>query len=277
MSHNQKEKKEIIIDQEKGLTFSSEDDLYEYFRSEIKKLESEFFKLRSFSRDIKEKDFSKFDKHLDDVLESPDEIWTDKDSLKDRKLAIYIKDFTNLEDKKNLFHVALTYLSQNVPSFVYLHFPTNDKKLIEKYRRGQKIYNKSFNDTPPGALDGDALYDGHKLAMGLYKSMNKLRSHKDIKEEDFFKYAHLREPTIEEADEIWRNNDSMGNILVRFIKEHSVENNQDIFYIVVTAEDPYTNSHTLLFSFPTKDQGLISRYRSGENLRADGVIRESSH
>ncbi|NQZ19758.1 MAG: peptidase, partial [Bdellovibrionales bacterium] len=38
-----------------------------------------------------------------------------------------------------------------------------------------------------------------------------------------------------------------------------------------------TNSHALLFSFPTSDETLVDRYRHGENLQADEVIQESSH
>ena len=272
---DQKKVEEIIIDQEKGLIFSSEEELYKHFMPEIKELENEFFELRSISRDINEKDFTKFENHLNDVLEDPDEIWEDIGSLKDRKLAIYIRKFTE-DDGIPLFHVAITYLTNNTPSFVYLHFPTKDLKLIEKYRRGNQVYNETVKNAPRGALEGDALLEGDELACGLYEAMGKLRNEGDISEEDFRKYANLREPTIEDADEIWRSNDSMGNILVRFLKEFSVDS-KEVFYVVVTVEDAATNSHALLFSFPTKDRTLVARYRYGENLQADEVIRESSH
>ena len=52
---------------------------------------------------------------------------------------------------------------------------------------------------------------------------------------------------------------------------------EPIFYISVTLEDSGTNSHALLFSFPTNDESLVERYRHRENLQADEVIQESSH
>ena len=272
---DQKKTGEIVIDPEKGLIFSSEKELYEHFMNEIKELEDEFFKLRSLSSDISEKDFVKFENHLSDLLEDPDEIWEDDDSLKDRKLAIYIRSFTT-KNEAPLFHIAITYLTNNTPSFVYLHFPTNDLELIEKYRRGDRVYNETARNIPCGAIEGDALFEGDELASGLYEAMGKLRNEKDIPEKDFRQYTHLREPTIEDADEIWRSYDSMGNILVRFVKEFSVSG-EEIFYVVATVEDAPSNRHSLLFSFPTRDKGLVARYRYGENLQAGEVIRESSH
>ena len=70
----------------------------------------------------------------------------------------------------------------------------------------------------------------------------------------------------------------MGNVLVTFVRQiddHPDETN--LYYLVVTLEDTPSNSHSLLFSFPTKDVSLVERYRQGENLQADEVIHESSH
>ena len=80
----------------------------------------------------------------------------------------------------------------------------------------------------------------------------------------------------QDADEIWRTNDTMGNILVSFIKDFS-DHDRGLTYIVVTVEDTPSNSHALLFSFPTKDSALADRYRHGESLHADEVVQESSH
>ena len=54
----------------------------------------------------------------------------------------YIKNFSN--DKKTLYHVALCYLTDDIPSFVYLHFPTRDKDIVEKYKRGELVYDLSL-------------------------------------------------------------------------------------------------------------------------------------
>ena len=130
-----------------------------------------------------------------------------------------------------------------------------------------------------GGIEGDALSEGDDLALGLYKAMLIVRSTSDIEESLFQNYAELREETIEEADEIWRNTTSNGYTLVTFIKDFSraEEGAEHLYYMAVTLEDEGTNSHALLFSFPSNDENLVDRYRHGENLQAEEVIQESSH
>ena len=98
-------------------------------------------------------------------------------------------------------------------------------------------------DMPMGAIDGDALHEGDDLATGLYKAMLLLRSDKDLNEDEFANYADCREETLEDADEIWRAGDSLGNVLVSFIKEFNEE--EDFYYVVVTVEDAPSGSHAL--------------------------------
>lgn len=268
-SSRKKEIDPIIIDEEHGLVFDSEQDLYSHFEKEIQSLEKEFFSLRT-KADISEGEFKKYDRHLERLLDDPDEVWEDSDTLGDQRMFIYIRRFD-----KDVFHVAACYLTESTPSFVYLHFPTQDSDLVERYRRGQIVFQRSHADMPVGAIDGDALHEGDELATGLYKAMLMLRGDKDIPEDDFAAYADCREPALEDADEIWRSGDSTGHVLVSFIKEFSED--EDFYYVVVTVEDAPSNSHALLFSFPTRDKGLVDRYRHGENLQAEEVVQESSH
>lgn len=269
----------IIIDEANGLVFSSEEELYRHFNAEIEKLEKEFFKLRRRD-DIPEGEFARFEQNLTALLEDPDEVWEDKTSLANRQLIIYLRKMSEAGedgDRPAVFHVAVCYLTNDIPSFVYLHFPTTDEDLVNKYRRGEMIYDRSLRDIPIGAMDGDALSEGEELAEGLYQAMLKLRSEKDIQEDNFPEYFALREETLEEADEIWRSADSMGNVLVTFIKEFHDIQDEDVQYLVVTLEDAVSNSHSLLFSFPTRDRSLVERYRHGENLQAEEVVQEASH
>lgn len=277
----------IVIDEDQGLVFASEEDLYQHFFNEISILESEFFRLRHAERDIPEDAFENFEKNLSATLEKPDEIWEDKNSVPGKTLMIYLKEFpdqanssSEIEEKEEqfLFHVAICYVTSNIPSFVYLHFPSRDLDLVEKYCRGELVYDRSLRNIPMGALEGDSLSEGDELASGLYEAMQKLRTEMDVKESQYHQFAHLREETVEEADEIWRAADSKGNLLVNFIKEYPDESeSKDLWYIVVTIEDMPSNSHALLFSFPTYDRSLVDRYRHGDNLQAEEVVQESSH
>lgn len=275
----------IIIDEAKGLVFQNEEDLYKHFSQDIEKIESLFTGWRR-SLDIPEEDFDQYDNLLEATLEAPDEIWQQTDGeMIDSPLSIYVKVFDEgdpdsefINEADILYYVAVCYTAENLASFIYLHFPSKDLDLVEKFREGQLKYSKALEGVPEGALEGDALFEADELAMGLYDAMIKLRSASDIPESDFVNFADYRELTVEGADEIWRKDDMMGNVLVTFVRQiddHPEETN--LYYIVVTLEDTPSNSHSLLFSFPTKDPSLVERYRQGENLQAEEVIHESSH
>ncbi|MBX7231621.1 MAG: peptidase [Bdellovibrionales bacterium] len=268
----------IVIDESKGLVFASEQDLYRHFNDQIEELEQDFFRLRSRG-DVPESEFAKYEGNLTPLLEDPDEVWEDQKTLKDHPLIIYLRKMNSDEngDEDPLYHVAVCYMTNDVPSFVYLHFPTHDVDLIEKYRRGVRIYDRSLRDVPIGAMEGDSLNEGDHLASGLYMAMLKLRSERDIVEEDFPDFFELREETLEEADEIWRSSDSLGNVLVTFVKEFPDFGDDGVHYVAVTLEDAVSNSHALLFSFPTRDRNLLERYRHGDNLQAEEVVQEASH
>jgi len=271
-----KKQDKIIIDESKGLEFNSEEELYKHFFKEISTLEKEFFSTRP-KDDVPEADFDRYEENLGLLLESPDEIWLDEETIKGTTFHTFIKKFASEDNENPLFHVAIVYLTDNVPSFVYLHFPTQSDTFVAKYRRGEKTYDRSEENIPVGALEGDALNEGDEFAHGLYHAMIKVRAESDIKEDYFKKYETLREETIEAPDEIWRSNDSMGNILVSFIREFPENEDKGLHYIVVTVEDMPSGSHALLFSFPTTDENLVGRYRHGENLQAEEVVQEASH
>lgn len=259
----------IVIDEEQGLVFDNEEALYSHFEKEIKVLEKEFFSMRKES-DIDEDQFKRYDKQLEKLLDDPDEVWEDTETVPSVRMFVYLRQFD-----EDMFHVAVCYLTKNSPSFVYLHFPTNNSDLVETYRRGEIVFERNAVDSPLGAIEGDALHEGDDLAQGLFNAMLMLRSEKDIAEDEFHLYADCREEALEDADEIWRSGDTVGNVLVSFIKEFNDE--EEFAYVVVTVEDTPSGSHALLFSFPTRDKGLLDRYRHGENLQAEEVVQESSH
>ena len=259
----------IIINEDQGLVFDTEDDLYAHFDRGIQILEKEYARLRRES-DLPEDDFRRYDRHLDHTLDDPDEVWEDSGILHGDRVYIYLRHFDD-----EISHVAVCFLTGAVPSFVYLHFPTRDDDLVEKYRRGELVFERLGDNVAMGALEGDALHENDELAEGLYRAMLSLRAEKDVPEEEFVTYADYREETLEDADEIWRSGDQLGNVLVSFIKEYTED--EEFTYVVVTVEDEPSGSHALLFSFPTRDRGLADRYRHGENLQAEEVTQESSH
>lgn len=262
----------IVIDEKAGLIFESEQELSDYFASAIEALESEYQALHT-DEDFSDEEQVRLEGHLEETLDEPDEVWTDESSGGEIPLHFFIKDLGGY------FYIAAAYVSteDESPTFVLTHFPTRDANLLQNFQRGEMVYSKLFEQAEPGAIEGDALIEGDPLALGLYVSMLKLRGDKDIPMADFQKYADLREDTIESADEIWRKTDLNGNVLVIFIKEYPEHETKELTYIAVTQEDPQTNVHSLLFSFPTTDTVLVDRYRQGENLQTEEVSQESSH
>lgn len=270
------QKKELIlIDEKEGLIFKSEKDLFAYFSKYINVIEENYKSLLN-PDDFSEKEREALESSLEDTLEVPDQVYKDNETLQDLVCHHFIKSF---DEPENYTYVASCYVNSadEMPTFVFLHFATRDPQMIKAFQKGELIYDVSFEEVLPGAIEGDALSEGDYLALGLYRSMMKVRAASDIPQEEFSNYAELREEAIETADEIWRKVDISGNILVTFIKEFPDNEPEDLHYIAVTVEDDASHTHSLLFSFPTIDATLLDRYRKGENLQAEEVVHESSH
>ncbi|MGE3973973.1 MAG: PBECR2 nuclease fold domain-containing protein [Bdellovibrionales bacterium] len=267
------EKDAFIIDEEKDLIFCSEKCLYEHFANPIGELEKEYMAHRG-DDDISQEEFSKYEDCLNTLLEEPSEIWEDTETVKGTPLHQYIGEFS--VDDQSIYYIAIVTQTQSAPNFVFLHFPTTDLKLVEHYRRGRLIYDKSQSEIEIEASEGDALSEGDEMAQNLFQAMIGVRSNKDIPEDEFAKYIHLRQEAIEEADEIWRKSDLQGNTLVHFIKEFSLDEG-DVKYVVVTIQDVMSGSHFILFSFPTKDEQLVERYRQGHSLNSETDTPDETH
>ncbi len=259
----------IVIDKKKSLVFNSEEDVYDFFGAEIATLEEEYEALKS-STDITEEDVPDYEEHLASLFEQPDEVWLNRDKFENIDIYTYIKHFDT--GAKKFYYVAVTYVDDTVPTFIFLHFATQDETLIADYRTQEKVFGFDQN---LGA--GDALSEGDELAVGLYKAMLTVRAETDIPTEEFSNYLKYRDETVEVADEIWRSNDTQGNTLVSFIKSFEDENENEFTYITVTIEDNASESHYVMFSFPTKDKNLVDRYRHGETLHSEEVVQEESH
>jgi hypothetical protein len=265
---------EIVIDQQAGLVFDSEKELYEYFQKQIEYLEKQLQAHRK-EDDLQEDQIPDLSAELDLTLDEPAEIWYDEKTFSEFPIFYFIRPF----DDSDGVHVAVTYVSsEDEPTFIFLHFVTRDLDLVSLYRRGDLVYDRAFEEVGFGALEGDSLAEGDPMAIGLFLSMLKLRSENDVAFDQFQTLgAECREETIENADEIWRSNDLQGNTLVTFIRDFPDHLLKDLSYIAVTQEDTGSAVHSLLFSFPTTDSSLVDRYRHGENLQTDDVSQESSH
>lgn len=266
----------IAVDEAAGLIFESEEAMYGYFQPTIDKLEGEYSESRT-PEDFNDEEQMSKDHYLDATLDEPDEIWMDEKTSTEFAVFHFIKQID--EGDETFRYIASTYMTkeEEVPSFVFLHFPSKDSRVWMKFQKGDKVYDQNFEEVYEGAVEGDAMGEGDPLAVGLFQAMMKVRGDKDIPQDQFQEFGPLREETIEGADEIWRKVDTEGNVLVSFIREFPDHETGEITYIAVTQEDETSNVHSLLFSFPTNDETLVDRYRQGENLQAEEINQESSH
>lgn len=271
------EKELIIIDEKQGLIFENDKTLFGYFSVPIKEYETRFQENYDPQNDFSLIEHQEHESLLEVTLDDPDEIWMDNTTFEDLTVHTLIKSF---ETKQQIFeYIAVVYINteENYPTFVFIHFPTKNTKMLEAFRQNEIVFHKKLEAIQFAAIDGDSLLEGDYLAIGLLESMLKVRGDKDIPTDKFKDFVECRESTIDSPDEIWRKVDSTGHILVTFIKEFTDMGVEDLHYIVITEEDTEAQVNSLLFSFPTNDTSLVDRYRQGENLEAEEVATESSH
>jgi len=279
--HNAPTKKQdaelIVIDESQGLIFENDKTLFGYFSSQIKAMEDRYVKHYKLDSDFTPEEIENLEIWLEPTLDDPDEIWIDQETFPDVPLYALIKTIT--DQGKTFDYVAVVYLNteDKFPSFVFIHFATQNPEVTDVFRQVEIIYHRKLEAIQFAALDGDSLLEGDYLAIGLLESMMKLRADKDVPAADFKNFKEYRDETINNPDEIWKKVDSEGHTLVTFIKDLSEDYKADHYYVVVTEEDPNTEVHSLLFSFPTNDSSLVDRYRQGENLEAEEVSTENSH
>lgn len=271
------EKELIIIDEKQGLIFENEKTLFGFFSAPIKEYEKRFEKNYNANVDYTSEQHRELETYLEETLDDPDEIWVDDSSFEEFAVHTLVKTFETTQSTLNYIAVVYINTEENYPTFVFMHFPTKDEKLLEAFRKNEIIFHKKLETIQFAAIEGDSLLEGDYLAIGLLESMLKVRSEKDIPADKFMDFKDCRDSTIDAPDEIWRKVDSTGHVLVAFIREFTDMGVEDLHYIVVTEEDSEAQVNSLLFSFPTNDTTLVDRYRQGENLEAEEVATESSH
>ena len=100
---------QIIIDAQKSLVFSSEDEVLDHFSEQIQQFEKEFLKLRTKGDFSDDESLGKEDE-LEELLQSPDEVWEDSQSNKSMTVYNFIKSFQDEEDE-TFYYLAIAYFN----------------------------------------------------------------------------------------------------------------------------------------------------------------------
>ncbi|MCC6276577.1 MAG: hypothetical protein IT289_01535 [Oligoflexia bacterium] len=255
----------LLVDDHNDLIYCGDACAREYFEDTIQNLRKLYLSARS-GGDVPISEFSKYEKYLTLALTEPDEVWDQSEESGDHPLCAFIGEF--LDEERRLYYLALAYVSDGQPSFVYFHFPTFDEKLVEQFRHGRLIFDGNEGEEEP--ILNDLEMNEENVAFGLYQEMLGNRITEDIDPEDFQDYAELKIKTLENPEEIWQVTDSDGITFQVFIASF-FDGAEKVFYILVCVEDEANEAIIPVFGFPTVDIKMVERFRKGEKVERASV------
>jgi len=235
------------------------DPMGEYYRKQMVEVRD--------PHDIPQGDFSEYESYAPLCLANPDEIWADV-TENGESITYFLSNFTNEGGK--FTYVVMCFCLELEPTYILLSFPTRDKKMVEEFRRGQKVEVQESEDASPEPEVSSVLTEDFLAKQGnaIEEEMMRHRNPQDIPKKDFDEHAHLLDQTIESPDEVWELQDAGDNTQLTLLSQHA----EHLHYIVICAADQNAEnqeSWRVIYSFPTNDPAMVQRYRRG-------VIREGA-
>lgn len=217
--------------------------------------------------DIPQADFSDYESYAPLCLANPDEIWADT-TENGESVTYFLSNFTNEGGK--FTYIVMCFCLELEPTYILLSFPTRDKKLVEEFRRGNKVEVQDEDEPPSEPEVSPVLTEDFLARQGnaIEEEMLRYRSPKDIPKKDFEEHTHLLDQTIENPDEVWELQDEGDNTLLTLISQHG----DNLHYIVICTYDKTSENQEawrVIYNFPTNDPAMVHRYRRG-------VIREGT-
>ena len=282
------EDKALLVEEENGRLFCTEDCISGFFGPEIARLEKEYFKYLKDS-DLAGEQREKY-AHLRWItLEEPDEVWREKTLAGDYRYTL-ISEFR--PNDKPIWCVCLCLFLRGEPSFLYLAFPTKNAAMVNLYRRGERmqwvksdsnaisdsagaLHKANADKDRPQASQGNALVplnapviDGLASAWTEEETLRAMaesqRRTDDIPLEDFELYNRCVEDTLEEPDELWHVSTAPvdGLKIFHFIR-HYPDEKPGIWYVIVARETEDDEQIEIMDAFPSRDPGFVEQYRRG--------------
>lgn len=268
----------LFVEEEVGRIFCSEECITTYFQSDIDAIEKEYFKYRP-KDDLTPEEREQF-AHLRWVtIQEPDEVWCEKRRDGDDRYTL-ISQFK--PGSKAIWCVCICLFLRGEPSFLYMAFPTRNRALVERFRKGKRVEREAsaLEGAEPTAPVGDeTATDGLAAAWSqsetLRAEIHKTRDANDIPSEEFGLYEKLLEKTLEAPDELWvlEMKDDGEPDLYHFIRNFPDEAGGPIHYIVVAQESEQSETLEVLEQIPTRNPKVVQRYRKGRpELVADDEL-----
>ena len=291
----------LFVEEEVGRIFCSEDCIASFFAPEISRLEKEFFRRLSGS-DLSPDDREGL-AHLRWItLQEPDEIWREKTISGDYRYTL-ISEFQPGAQRVWCVCICLflrgepsfLYLAFPTKNAAMVnHYRRGERvqwsKLAGQGQANKKKGKRSASEieralATESAAKAEAEAASEEAAPELrhdrlapawtedetfIAQMNQERSPGDIKPDDYGLYQSCLEETLEEPDEVWgiRMGQAAEGVpppcIYHFIR-HYPEESPGIWYIIIARETEDDEEQIeIMDAFPTRDAGLVERYRRGE-------------
>lgn len=260
------DEKIVYVEESSSRFFCSEKCIRSYYDPMAEHYRKEMLEIRD-PHDISEADFGDFESYAPLCLSNPDEIWVDNTEFGEA-ITYFLANFTNEGGK--FTYIVMCFCLEAEPTYILLSFPTRDKKLVEEFRRGEKMELKE-DDTETAEPGASPVLEEEFLAHqggAIEEEMLRHRSKGDIPADEFDEYTHCVDQTIENPDEVWELQDEGDNPLLTLISQPE----ENLHYVVICTYDASQgqDSWRVIYSFPTRDPMLVQRYRRGV-LREGGA------
>jgi hypothetical protein len=255
------EEKVVYVEDNSNRYFCSEKCIRAFYDPMGEHYRKHMLELRD-PHDIPEADFDEYESYAPLCLSNPDEVWADTTELGE-SVTYFLSNFTNEGGK--FTYVVMCFCLELEPTYILLSFPTRDKKMVEEFRRGQRVEIQEAEDAPAEPEVSPVLTEDFLARQGnaIEEEMMRYRSPTDIPKKDFEEHAHLLDQTIENPEEVWELQDEGENTLLTMISQHG----EGLHYIVICTFDQGVEnqeSWRVVYNFPTNDPALVQRYRRGQ-------------
>lgn len=277
----------LFVEEEVGRVFCSEDCIVSYFSPEIQNLEEEFNSRYSAQKDFNDKEREQFNSFKLKVLEGPDEIWRERTLAGDFRYYM-IGEF--LHRKKPFWVVCISLFLRGEPSFLYMTIVTKDPKMLDFYRRGEKVewvkpsasafssQKISLGENEESAPPTDRLAESFTEEETFRANLMSYRRDDDIPVEEFEQYQDCVEQTLQTPDEVWSWSAAKTGSpnVYHFLKGYPARGKQ-LFFIILARETTNPEQLEILEAFPTRDPAMVERFRVGtQEIGGEGHQKQAA-
>ena len=136
------EEKIVYVEESSTRFFCSEKCIRAYYDPMAEHYRSQMMEIRD-PHDISEADFSEYESYAPLCLSNPDEEWVDTTEFGET-ITYFLANFTNEGGK--FTYIVACFCLESEPTYILLSFPTRDKKLVEEFRKGDRVERKEEDE-----------------------------------------------------------------------------------------------------------------------------------